>query len=238
MRLLTLALVCLGAVISSGCATITSSEMQPLTVTTYGDQGRLDQVQCVARNDKGLWRAEAPGILPVQRSSEDLLIECKMEGLPPGFARAVSRAAVGMVGNVVFGGAVGAIIDHSKGTGYNYPDVLNIRMGMTVVVDRRDQDEGGSMTAAAAAPASLPAPAAPVASAPQAQTKVTASTVDSGLRASMPRIGDMWKYQYVDGFNSDKRQLFVLDRWLRTRQVAPDGLGRHRCAELGRAAYR
>lgn len=209
MRLLTLALVCLGAVISSGCATITSSEMQQLTVVAYGDQGRrLDNVQCLARNDKGFWQAKAPGILSVQRSAEDLMVECKKEGLPPGLARAISRVAAGMFGNIVFGGGVGAIIDHTKGTGYNYPDALNIRMGMTVVVDRRDQDEGGA-TAAAAAPASLPAPTAPVASAPQAETKAAASTADSGLPASMPRIGDMWKYRYLDGFNSDKRQLFV-----------------------------
>lgn len=140
MRLFTLALLCVGAVGFSGCATITSSEMQDVAVSAYGETGhRVDKVKCVARNDRGSWQAEAPGILSVQRSAEDLMVECKKEGQPPGFVRAISRAAAGMFGNIVFGGAVGAIIDHSKGTGYDYPSAVHVRMGSTVVVDRRDQ---------------------------------------------------------------------------------------------------
>jgi len=38
------------------------------------------------------------------------------------------------------GGSVGAIIDHNKGTGYNYPDQLPVEMGKSVVVDRKVQD--------------------------------------------------------------------------------------------------
>jgi hypothetical protein len=45
-----------------------------------------------------------------------------------------------MFGNIIFGGGVGAIIDHNKGTGYNYPDQLPVEMGKSVVVDRKVQD--------------------------------------------------------------------------------------------------
>jgi hypothetical protein len=106
----------------SGCATITSSETQPLSVTAQADDGRpVERANCTLRNDKGTWQVEAPGFVGVHRSSEDLLVECRKEGYPNGFLRAVSRAAAGMFGNIIFGGVVGAVIDHSKGTGYDYP---------------------------------------------------------------------------------------------------------------------
>ena len=41
-------------------------------------------------------------------------------------------------GNIIFGGGIGAIIDHNKGNGYNYPDQLPVVMGKAVVVDRKD----------------------------------------------------------------------------------------------------
>jgi hypothetical protein len=124
----------------SGCATITSSETQPLSVTAQAGDGRpVEKASCTLRNDKGSWQVEAPGFVGVQRSSEDLLVECRKEGHPDGFLRAVSRAAAGMFGNIIFGGVVGAVIDHSKGTGYDYPNTLPVRLGASVVVDRRDE---------------------------------------------------------------------------------------------------
>ena len=44
-----------------------------------------------------------------------------------------------MFGNIIFGGGIGAIIDHSKGTGYNYPNTLPVKMGSSVIVDRKDK---------------------------------------------------------------------------------------------------
>ncbi len=43
-----------------------------------------------------------------------------------------------MFGNIIFGGGVGAIIDHAKGTGYDSPDNLPVRLGDSVTVDKRD----------------------------------------------------------------------------------------------------
>src|SRR5688572_16332852 len=126
---------------ASGCATLTSSDVQPLALTTHTEQGQaVEKVKCTARNDKGFWEATSPAILQVRRSPEDLLVECKVEGQPDGHLKAVSRVAGGMFGNIIFGGGIGAIIDHSRGTGYNYPDRLPVKMGQWVVVGRRDQD--------------------------------------------------------------------------------------------------
>jgi hypothetical protein len=124
----------------TGCATITSNEMQPVSVTTEDEKGQsFERAKCSIRNDKGSWEAETPAFVQVRRSSEDLLVECKKDGYPVGTLRAISRAAGGMFGNIIFGGGIGAIIDHSKGTGYNYPNTLPVKMGASVVVDRKDK---------------------------------------------------------------------------------------------------
>lgn len=140
--------LCLVApMLTTGCATITSNEMQPVSVTTKDDKGEyLEKAKCSLRNDKGTWDAESPAFVQVRRSSQDLLVECKKEGHPDGFLRAISRAAGGMWGNIIFGGGIGAIIDHSKGTGYNYPNTLPVKMGQSVVVDRSESTKSVAET--------------------------------------------------------------------------------------------
>ncbi len=44
-----------------------------------------------------------------------------------------------MFGNIIFGGGIGAIIDHNKGTGYDYPNQLPVKMGDSVIVDKRSE---------------------------------------------------------------------------------------------------
>jgi hypothetical protein len=125
----------------SGCASITGSEMQSLSLTASGADGKpLEKVECALDNDKGHWVAQAPSFVMVHRSAEDLTVVCRKDGMIDGILKAVSRAAGSMFGNIIFGGGVGAIIDHTKGNGYNYPDLLPVTMGASLIVDRRDQD--------------------------------------------------------------------------------------------------
>ncbi len=44
------------------------------------------------------------------------------------------------MGNIIYGGGIGAMIDHSKGTGYNYPDQISVEMGKSKVIGRSEQD--------------------------------------------------------------------------------------------------
>ncbi|HEX5612398.1 MAG TPA: hypothetical protein VFX67_07075 [Burkholderiales bacterium] len=137
--------VTLAMVVLQGCATITSSEMQSLSLTTQAADGSpIEKASCALRNDKGSWIAESPGLVPVRRSGEDLVVECRKEGYPDGILRAVSRAAIGMFGNIIFGGVIGAVVDHSKGTGYDYPSRLPVKMGASIVVDRLEEPVGPS----------------------------------------------------------------------------------------------
>ena len=124
------------AVTSVGCSTITQSETQPLSLTASYQDKPVD-AECRLKNDKGSWDAKAPSNINVRKSNEDLEVNCKKEGMPDGLLKAVSRAAGSMFGNIIFGGGIGAIIDHSKGTGYDYPDQLPVKMGESVIVDKK-----------------------------------------------------------------------------------------------------
>jgi len=126
---------------ASGCATITSSDMQSVALTAVDQQNKpVEGAACKLHNDKGNWEAKTPSLVSVRRSSEDLSVECSKEGQPNGILKAISRAAGGMFGNIIFGGGIGAIIDHSRGTGYNYPDALPVEMGKSRIVDRRESE--------------------------------------------------------------------------------------------------
>jgi len=98
----------------------------------------VEGATCSIRNDKGAWEAKSPSFVTVSRSSEDLIVECKKVGFQDGSLKGISRAAGSMWGNIVFGGGVGALVDHSRGAGYNYPDILPVVMGKSVIIDRSD----------------------------------------------------------------------------------------------------
>lgn len=126
----------IAAVASTGCSTITQSESQSLALTaTY--QGKPVDPDCKLSNDKGSWDAKAPSNIAVRKSGEDLEVTCKKEGMPNGLLKAISRAAGSMFGNIIIGGGIGALIDHSKGTGYDYPNQLQVKMGESVVIDKK-----------------------------------------------------------------------------------------------------
>lgn len=141
------ALLGAASVVFSGCATITSTEMQTVALSTKsGDGQAVEQAKCTLKNDKGSWEMVTPGFVSVHRSSEDLIVECKKDGSEDGLLRAISRAAGGMFGNIIFGGGIGALIDHNKGTGYDYPNTLPVKMGASSVVDKRDERRPDSAT--------------------------------------------------------------------------------------------
>jgi hypothetical protein len=114
--------------------------------------------ECRITNDYGTVTAKSGDTTQVRRSSKDLDITCKHPENPEAVARAIARANAGMVGNIVFGGGIGAIIDHNKGTAYTYPTWIQLVFGKTLVFDRTNEKEGqpvlGTEPAATAAPKS------------------------------------------------------------------------------------
>lgn len=145
-------LVAVAAVsLTTGCSTITQSENQRVSVTASYEGKPVPDADCSLSNDKGTWTSKAPGQVDVRKSGENLNVVCKKEGLVDGLLTAVSRAAGSMWGNIVFGGGIGAIIDHSKGTGYDYPTTLPVEMGKSVSVDRAQEKQQQQLQQQAAA---------------------------------------------------------------------------------------
>jgi uncharacterized protein YfiM (DUF2279 family) len=121
----------------SNCASITGENYQPINLTAKDDKSNaVEGANCVLVNDKGSWEGKTPSFVNITRSAEDMSITCKKAGMQDGLVKAVSRARGSMWGNIVFGGGVGALIDHSKGTGYAYPDQIQIIMGKSRTLDR------------------------------------------------------------------------------------------------------
>jgi hypothetical protein len=140
----------------AGCASITKDSNQPVKIETYSKQNQaVTGVKCTAKNERGEWSASSPGAVVVHRSGQNLLVNCEKEGEAPGLATVVSRANGGMFGNILFGGGIGAIIDHNKGTAYSYPDWIRVIMGDDLVYDRKTNKENEVMLGHTASPEEL-----------------------------------------------------------------------------------
>lgn len=137
----------------TGCASITKDSNQPVKVETYSKNNvAIDGAKCTAKNERGEWVATTPGNLVVHRSGENLSVVCEKEGEQSGYATVVSRANGGMFGNILFGGGIGAIIDHNKGTAYSYPDWIRVIFGDNLVYDRKHNKENEVMLGHSASP--------------------------------------------------------------------------------------
>jgi len=143
-RSVALVLAILAAGLFQGCASITGTELQSLSLEAVDKDGApVTDADCNLSNDKGSWAAKPPAVVMVSRSAADLLARCEAAGQPPGTVTAISRPNAGMFGNIIFGGGIGAIIDHNKGTAYDYPSTLRVVFGATLVMDKND-DVGGA----------------------------------------------------------------------------------------------
>jgi len=126
--------------ILSGCSSVTTDSKQPLSVTTKTSSGEeVTQADCLLTNEKGSWIVLTPNTVRVNRAAGDLKVECKKTGQPDGTVNAISRLSSKIYGNLIVGGGVGALIDHSTGKAYNYPTVIDVIMGETTTIDRRDE---------------------------------------------------------------------------------------------------
>ena len=119
------------AVAVSGCSTLTGEgTAQSVTVETYEGQydNRVYDASCKLTNDEGSWTVVAPGAVMIHRSNKLLNVECKKDGYIQDAVAVDSTTKANMFGNIIFGGGIGAIIDHNNGSAYDYPDVIQVPM--------------------------------------------------------------------------------------------------------------
>lgn len=140
-------LILSAALAMTGCASIVNDSTHPVKIETKTLAGTvIPGADCKVSNDYGTTDIKSGSTVPLRRSSKDMDITCTHAGQPDAKGRAISRANAGLAGNIIFGGGIGAIIDHNKGTAYTYPTWLQLVFGQTLVFDRRDEQEGAPVT--------------------------------------------------------------------------------------------
>ena len=115
----------------SGCASITGGQEQSLSVETRNAQATVSGALCELSNDKGKWFTNTPGSVMVRRSHEAMAIICKKDGIEPGQVSVESTTKASMAGNILFGGLIGAAVDHGTGAAYQYPSLIQVMMGQS-----------------------------------------------------------------------------------------------------------
>lgn len=117
-------------VLLSGCASITGTKNEPVSVNTFYQNKEIAGCNCKLVNDKGVWYATTPGSVVIQKSYENLLVTCTKDGVDAGSAIFESKAAGGAWGNILAGGPIGYVVDRSSGAGFDYPPSMNVEMGI------------------------------------------------------------------------------------------------------------
>jgi len=139
--------VAIAAVSLVGCASIMNDTTQGVRFETKTAAGvSVAGADCKISNDYGSSTVKSGDTSQVRRSSKDMDIVCTHTSQPEAKGRAISRANAGLAGNIIFGGGIGAIIDHSKGTAYTYPTWIELVFGQSLVFDRMDEHEGRPLT--------------------------------------------------------------------------------------------
>jgi len=113
----------------AGCASIVNGQNQPVSVETRNEAGTVAGANCKLSNNKGTWYITTPGSTTVQRSYEDLAVQCTKEAHEPGLASVKSGTKAMAFGNIIFGGVIGAAVDVGTGAAYDYPSLITVLMG-------------------------------------------------------------------------------------------------------------
>src|SRR5688572_20246330 len=95
--------------LSSGCASMTGSTAQSVSVQTRDPAGKeVTGANCELANNKGKWFVTTPGSATIVRSNDDMHVLCNKTGQEPGRASVVSATKGAMFGNIILGGGIGA----------------------------------------------------------------------------------------------------------------------------------
>lgn len=142
--------------LTSGCASITGTTNQSISVQTREREGKeAPGAACELSNNKGKWFVTSPGSVTVTRSNDDMQVLCNKQGSEPGRASVVSATKGAMFGNILFGGGIGAIVDHNSGAAYEYPAFIQVLMGTFTKIEApktpAEQPAGGDPNAQPAA---------------------------------------------------------------------------------------
>lgn len=115
--------VILGAVLVSGCATITKGTTEIVDVRL---RDCPSDMECVATNKKGTWEFTGPGTVRVKKSDDSLRIDCRADGKTANAT--LTPSSDNMIwGNVIVGGVIGAGVDANSDAHWELQDSITLR---------------------------------------------------------------------------------------------------------------
>jgi len=109
----------------SGCASLLEEDTQEVNVRFMCAEKHL-VATCDLKNDKGRWRLSTPGKATVINDTSLLEISCKAPFIPSFSVSVMPMPSMGMLGNLLFGGVVGAAVDVYNNSGMKYPENIDI----------------------------------------------------------------------------------------------------------------
>jgi len=105
---------------TGSCASILEETTQVVSVDTPG----CPKAICTLTNDEGIYYIKStPGTISLNKSFNDLTIVCEKGGERATSVHA-SSANGAIWGNIILGGGIGALVDGSRGSGFDYPAYL------------------------------------------------------------------------------------------------------------------
>lgn len=110
-----LMLLTIGVLAQVGCASITGSRNQPISVTTTHEGKPVVGAYCTLVNDKGTWYVNTPGSVVILKAYGDMSATCKKEETHVGAATFQSASEGATWGNIVAGGLIGYAVDAGTG---------------------------------------------------------------------------------------------------------------------------
>jgi len=109
----------------SGCASLLEEDTQEVNLRFMCAEKHL-VATCDLKNDKGRWRLSTPGKATVINDTSQLEISCKAPFIPSFTVSVMPMPSMGMLGNLLFGGVVGAAVDVYNNSGMKYPENIDI----------------------------------------------------------------------------------------------------------------
>ena len=110
----------------TGCASITGSKNQPVSVTAICEAVQISGANCTVTNDKSVGYVTTPGTAFVTKSTGDLIVACTKAGATSNPSITKSSSNTNIWGNILLGGPIGAGVDAMTGAGFDYPPSVNV----------------------------------------------------------------------------------------------------------------
>jgi len=136
-RLFGLAASCGLIICLNGCATITKSSAQAVTVNT-----RPAGAECTLTREGSIIAAinPTPGTISVQKDKDPITVQCHKDGYLESSGTLASEFEAMTFGNIIFGGLIGVGVDAASGAMSTYPPLVTITLIPDSFPSMRERD--------------------------------------------------------------------------------------------------